>query len=617
MKVKRLSLCLHIVMLLVAAIAVTACGNKIHTMQVEDGVVKMDGKPYIVASAEIDYARLPREYWENRLNALSTMGLNTVTVKIPWMLHEPQEGIFDFEGMNDVKAFCRLAQEKGLFVWLHIGPYVGAEWDMGGLPWWLLNVDGIRLRSTQKAFMQRVERYFEALGKEFSGSLITNGGNIALLQIEEAQGLAKTDKNYLGALLACAKKSGFDNIVTFTAGTKDTYIQSTINEAYISMDIDTEISAEENFIGVVKYRFDNPQVCSSINSEYKAVWGGAVAARNWNKAFMRMFELVKRSTSFSINGAVAGNSYGATAGASMADGVYKPFTTAHNVDGIVKLWGGVDKDFGRFRRVLLAYVNEGNDTKNKLDTIPYLASFAEVEVKDAAPLFENLPAPIESENIKTMEQCGIGHGAVLYSTQLPTMAADAKLLLKGVHDYAQVFVDGALLATIDRRNGEDGEVVVPASATGAKLDILVDATGRVGDVKGYKDYKGITAGVELLCDNESAKELKGWKIYPLPTDYAFATSKNYKSVAADRKPGYYRVTFKKERTGDFYLYMADWGKGEVWLNGKPLGRFWNCGPQSSLYVPDCWVKDGANELVIVDWIGPKTPSILGTDFAQM
>ena len=166
MKVKRLSLCLYLVMFLVTAIVVGACGDKKHTLLVEDGVLKMDGKPYTVASAEIDYARLPREYWANRLNVLSTMGVNTVTVKIPWMLHEPQEGIFNFEGMNDVKEFCRLAQDKGLFVWLHIGPYVGAEWDMGGLPWWLLNVDGIRLRSTQKAFMQRVERYFAALGKE-------------------------------------------------------------------------------------------------------------------------------------------------------------------------------------------------------------------------------------------------------------------------------------------------------------------------------------------------------------------------------------------------------------------------------------------------------------------
>ena len=207
-------------MLFVAAASFVACSDKKRSLQVEDRQIKVDGETYLVASAEIDYARVPQEYWADRLELLSSMGFNTVTVKVPWMLHEPKEGCFDFSGMKDVKSFCKLAQDKGLFVWLHIGPYVGAEWDMGGLPWWLLNVNGVALRSTHDAFMQRVERYFAALGKELSGSLIVNGGNIALLQIEEEQGLTKHDKEYLKALLACAKKSGFDNIVTFTASTK-------------------------------------------------------------------------------------------------------------------------------------------------------------------------------------------------------------------------------------------------------------------------------------------------------------------------------------------------------------------------------------------------------------
>jgi beta-galactosidase len=190
-------------------------------------------------------------------------------------------------------------------------------------------------------------------------------------------------------------------------------------------------------------------------------------------------------------------------------------------------------------------------------------------------------------------------------------------VLKGVHDYAQVFVDGAFVASVDRRDGEDAEISLPLLPSGAKLDILVDATGRVSDVKRYKDYKGITRGVELLDNSNSVKELTEWNIYPLPTDYSFVSSKNFKNMPNAKIPGYYRVTFDKVRDGDFYLYMGDWGKGEVWLNGRPLGRFWNCGPQTALYVPGCWVKDTANELVIVDWIGPSNPSVLGTDYAKM
>ncbi len=615
---KRLNFCINIFLFFVVAVAVASCGDKKHSLQVEDRQIRVDGQNYLIASGEIDYARIPREYWSDRLEKLSAMGFNTITVKVPWMLHEPQEGCFDFEGIKDVKAFCELAHDKGLFVWLHIGPYVGAEWDMGGLPWWLLNVEKISLRSSQPAFMQRVERYFTALGKELSGSLISNGGNIALLQIEEAQGLLKEDKEYLRILLNCAKKCGFDNVVTFTAVTKDNYISNSIQEAYFSLDIDTKSSGENNFVGIAKFRYDAPLVCSSINGDYRAVWGGAVASRSWNKAFMRMYELVRNNIPFSLNGVVAGNSYGSTSGASMKDGLYKPYTTAHNVDGIIKMWGGLDGYYNRFGDVLYSFAS-GNENKERLtfDTVPYLASFPEVEVTDVAPLFENLPAAIESKTLLTMEQCNIGSGAVLYSTQLPAVVDGATLQLKGVHDHARVYIDGAPIAVVDRRNGEDGEITLSALSGGAKLDILVDATGRVGDIMGYKDYKGLTKGVELLNGSEPAKLLTDWKIYPLPADYTFASAKNFKKMANANVPGYYRVTFDKERDGDFYLYMGDWGKGEVWLNGKSLGRFWNSGPQTALYVPGCWVKDGANELVIVDWVGPSDPAILGTDFAQM
>ena len=606
------------IVLFVTAVALGACGNKKHSFKVENGVVKMDDRPYFVASAEIDYARLPREYWESKLEVLSTMGVNTVTVKVPWMLHEPREGVFDFSGMNDVKSFCRIAQNKGLLVWLHIGPYVGAEWDMGGLPWWLLKYDGIVLRSVQKQFMQHVERYFAALGKELSGSLINNGGNIAMLQIEEAQGLTGDDKGYLRALLDCAKKSGFENVVTFTAATKDSYIKTSINEAYFSLDIDTKASAENNFVGVTKFRYDVPQVCSSIIGDYKAVWGGEPAERTWNKSFMRTYELLKRGTHFSINGVVAGNSYGATSGASMADGVYKPYTTAHNVDGLLKLWGGVDNNnYKRFMQILYAYLREDMEISNVAIPFKFLATFPEVQVTDVAPLFDNLPIPIESKSVMTMEKCDVASGAMLYSTLLPATVEGAKVMLKGVHDHAQLFVDGALLATVDRRNGEDAEVALPALPAGAKLDILVDATGRVGDVMGYNDCKGLTKDVEISNGDDQLKKLSDWKIYPLPTDYAFASSKEYKNISDSHAPGFYRVTFNKVRDGDTYLYMGDWGKGEVWLNGKPLGRFWNCGPQTALYIPDCWLKDSANELVIVVWIGPSKAAVLGIDYTQM
>lgn len=614
---KRYTFFGYIIAIFLTAAAICSCGEKKTTIEVKNSAIYINDTLKVIASAEVDYARIPCEYWEHRLENIRCLGVNTITVKIPWMLHEPQEGTFDFQGMNDVKTFCRIAQEKGLLVWLHLGPYVGAEWDMGGMPWWLLNIDGIRLRSIQKPFMQRVERYFAALGKELAGSLIGNGGNIAFIQIEESQGIEKTDKSYLQAVYDCARKAGFNSGLTFTAATKNSFMQTALDSALVSLDIDSRQKADEHFTGLLKFRYNAPLVCSSLGGDYKTVWGGESAARNWNKVFMRMFEMLEKGTSVSINGAVAGTSFGHTAGATMADGSYKPYATVHNSDGLLKLWGGTDDEFyKKFRRTLFVYAQDDNKQQDEPRPVPPLSSFPERKVTEFAPLFDNLPEPIEARNPKTMEKLGYGFGAALYTTRLPQTAAGTKLLLPGVHDYAQVYIDGKLLGRIDRRE-KNFELTLPATGSDTKLEILVDATGRVSDVKGYKDYKGLTEKVELQKADGTKEELHDWKIYPMPAEYTFASSRNFQKSDNEKRPGYYRTTFTKTGEGDFYLYMGAWGKGEVWLNGKSLGRYWHCGPQYTLYVPGCWLKEGENEIIILDLIGPTEPTIKGIDYSFM
>ena len=605
----------YIIALFLIAVAFNACSDEKRSIEVKNSFIYLDGKYFVMASAEIDYARIPSEYWEHRLQLLAAMGVNTVTVKVPWMLHEPKEGEYDFKGMKDLKKFCEIAQNKDLLVWLHVGPYVGAEWDMGGMPWWLLNVDGVKLRSNQKAFMQRVGRYFTALGKELDGSFLNEGGNIAVVQIEEAQGLSKIDKSYLTALCDSAKSAGLDKVLTFTSSTKNNFMQTAVDNVNFAIEINSDVKAEEHFTGVTKLRYDAPSVCSSRGGEYKTVWGGESAARNWNKVFMRMFELLQRGTSLSLNGIVAGTSFGYTAGASMSEGAYKPYTTSHNSDGFFKLWGGIVKEnFEKFRNSLFTYAQEDDKVRPAVEEMTQLSGFPETAVTDFAPLFENLPEPIEAEKPMTMEKLGLGYGTVLYSSMLPSTSEGTKLVVKDVHDYARIYVDGSFVAALDRRNG-DCEVLLPAVAAGARLDILVDGMGRVADVKGFKDYKGITDKVELLRTDGSADELTGWKMYLMPSDYKFAISKNFAKSEKSTAPGYYRTSFNKVSEGDFYLYMGNWGKGEVGLNGHSLGRFWNIGPQYTLYVPARWLKEKDNELIIVDWIGPKTPVVKGIDYS--
>ncbi|MBR6805616.1 MAG: beta-galactosidase, partial [Bacteroidaceae bacterium] len=82
MKVNRI---LYLILFFVAAMTFSACGNKKRSMTVENSVITLDGEMYTVASADFDYARVPQEYWNDRLENMARMGLNTITVKVPWM----------------------------------------------------------------------------------------------------------------------------------------------------------------------------------------------------------------------------------------------------------------------------------------------------------------------------------------------------------------------------------------------------------------------------------------------------------------------------------------------------------------------------------------------------
>ena len=182
-------------------------------------------------------------------------------------------------------------------------------------------------------------------------------------------------------------------------------------------------------------------------------------------------------------------------------------------------------------------------------------------------------------------------------------------MIDEVHDWAQVFADGKLLGRLDRRRGEN-TVVLPALAAGTRLDILVEAMGRVNFDVAIHDRKGITDKVELISDT-GRQELEDWQVYSFPVDYAFVQDKKYAAGDKLDGPAYYRTTFELDEVGDVFLDMQTWGKGMVWVNGKAMGRFWEIGPQQTLFMPGCWLKKGKNEIIILDLLGPEKAVVEG------
>src|SRR6201996_2533586 len=84
------------------------------TFTVDGKQFLLDGKPYQIISGEMHYPRVPRATWRDRFRKAKAMGLNTITTYVFWNLHEPQPGVYDFSGQNDVAEYIREAQQEGL-----------------------------------------------------------------------------------------------------------------------------------------------------------------------------------------------------------------------------------------------------------------------------------------------------------------------------------------------------------------------------------------------------------------------------------------------------------------------------------------------------------------------
>ena len=232
-----------------------------------------------------------------------------------------------------------------------------------------------------------------------------------------------------------------------------------------------------------------------------------------------------------------------------------------------------------------------------------------VKLEATASLFEQLPAPVKSEQIKPMEDFDQGWGSIIYRTTLPAVSANTLLRITEVHDWAQVYVNGKLLGCLDRRK-DDNQLVLPQLPVGARLDIFVEAMGRVNFGETIHDRKGITEKVEIVGADKHAVMLNNWEVYNIPVDYQFAKQKKYASNPADG-PAYYKATFTLQDVGDTFIDMSTWGKGMVWVNGHALGRFWEIGPQQTLFLPGCWLKKGRNEIVVFDLKEPSVNTIQG------
>ena len=577
------------------------------TFTTGDKTFLLNGKPFVVKAAELHYPRIPRAYWEHRIKMCKALGMNTVCLYVFWNIHEQKEGQFDFTGNNDVAAFCRLCQKNGMYVIVRPGPYVCAEWEMGGLPWWLLKKKDIRLREQDPYFMQRVEIFEKEVGKQLAPLTIQNGGPIIMVQVENEYGSYGKDKPYVSAIRDIVKKSGFDKVSLFQCDWSSNFLNNGLDDLTWTMNFGTGANIDNQFKRLGEVRPNAPKMCSEFWSGWFDKWGARHETRPAKDMVEGMDEMLSKGISFSLYMTHGGTSFGHWAGANSPG--FQPDVTSYDYDAPINEWGLATPKYFELRKMMSKYADG-----KKLPAVPKapmsLISVPTFQLNEYRPLSNGITGEKESNKPLSFEDMDMGWGTMVYTTTLPEIKAGATLTGE-FHDFAQVYVNGKYVGKIDRVKNEKS-LDLPAAAAGSEMTIVVEGMGRINFGRAIKDYKGIIGNVTIstadeLCD--ITLSLKQWNNQIIPDDYKNAidalNAPMNRMAGLKTKAGYYRGYFNISKVGDTFINMEAFGKGQVYVNGHALGRFWQIGPQQTLYLPGCWLKKGKNEVVVLDVVGPK------------
>ena len=591
-----------------ALAGLTACQpRQTGTFEAGKGTFLLNGDSMVVKAAEIHYPRIPEPYWEQRILSCKALGMNTICLYVFWNLHEQEEGKFDFTGNKDIAQFCRLAQKHGMYVIVRPGPYVCAEWEMGGLPWWLLKKQDIQLRSLDPYYMERVGIFMKEVGKQLADLQITRGGNIIMVQVENEFGSYGTDKPYVSAIRDLVREAGFTDVPLFQCDWSSNFTNNALDDLLWTVNFGTGANIEEQFKKLKEVRPETPLMCSEFWSGWFDHWGRKHETRDAATMVSGIKDMLDRHISFSLYMTHGGTTFGWWGGAN--NPAYSAMCSSYDYDAPISEAGWTTPKYFQLRELLQQYTDETLPEPPAPFPVIQIPAITEWEV---APLFDNLPEPRQTESVKPMEQFDQGWGSILYRTVLKEDIAGT-LHLDEMHDWAQVFADGRLLGRLDRRQGEFTLPLKETLKKGTRLDILVEAMGRVNFGKSIHDRKGITERVEVIAPDGQATELKDWSVYSLPPFYEFVRDKDYRKGQPADGPAYYRATFRLDKTGDTFLDMQTWGKGMVWVNGHAMGRFWEIGPQQTLFMPGCWLKEGENEIIVLDLKGPAKTRVAGLE----
>lgn len=557
----------------------------------------LDGKKISIYSGAVHYFRSFPESWRGILEKLRAAGFNTVETYVCWNLHEPEKGRFDFSGMLDIERFLALSQELGLYAIVRPGPYICAEWDFGGLPAWLLREQGLRLRCSDPQFLRHVREFYQELAVKLRPHLLSNGGNIIAMQVENEYGSYGNDRQYMQAIRELMIECGMDALLFTADGAEQKMLTGGLLPGTLAT-LNFGSAPTERFALLEECRPGEPRMCMEFWNGWFDQWGGPHHTRSSKEVAEALEEMLALDASFNFYMFYGGTNFGFTAGANHYE-EYQPTVTSYDDDALLNEWGGYTEKYHTVRKILRAHQGLQEEA---LPPEPELQSIGRVELNGAASLREHVDAIGQMHRDLTprsMECYGQNYGMILYRTRLTGAYGKDRLYLRGLADKAYVFLDGKPIGSVYRNDAEQSLALPEIGTGGAVLDILVEAMGRVNYGRYMPDRKGLS---QVSVEHQV---LFDWEIYTIPMDDLRRVTYDGR---ADEMPVLLHGEFSAQAGKSCFVHLPGFRKGMVFVNGFCLGRYWEIGPQRSLHLPGALLRD-QNEIVVLELEGYQSRSV--------
>ncbi|KAL5266235.1 hypothetical protein ACHWQZ_G003600 [Mnemiopsis leidyi] len=588
-------------------------------------VFSKDGKSFDYVSGSLHYFRVPHELWYDRLLKLRASGINVVSTYVPWNFHEPHPGQYNFEGDADLFKFMDIAQSLGLYVNIRPGPYICSEWDLGGIPYFVLGSkkDGVLLRTMDSRYLSHVECYFTELLPRLKPYLYENGGPIIMVQVENEYGSYKAcDYDYMNYLANLMRKHLGENVVLYTADGWDMHhlICGPIHHSNVLTTVNFGPNSDHMsaFTRLRSFQGHGPLVNSEFYPGWLDHWGEPHQCKTSSFVGAEFDKMLKSSLgNVFVNFYMffGGTNFAFYNGANMAtDPKYQPDPTSYDYDAPLTECGDTTEKYYAIRKAikqhrphlidnnLLAKVV--NSTKQRYGKVKFKEVLSYPGIKSLATKH------LEKGPVFTFEELEQDYGFILYEKTYNNYYHNVELEIPEPRDMVYVFADDKYVGKIYRSANE--KILLPSFR---KLALLVENMGRINYGNYLHDYKGLVGEVRLGEDVVS----KGvdWSIWTLPLNNTHLAQ--YQEIKSKPGPG---SILKGEFTihgkpADTWVKMSKFSKGVIFINGRNIGRYWPVvGPQKNLYVPSVFLKTGVNELVMLELVQMPEPQELFVELVE-